>query len=133
MACLSTTRTIIGGLFAALVASSIQLAAAETPVEETFLRYHAAIHAAVVCEDRNLEQDGVDDPDAAAIAENQSRMGAVIDARVQNQIAAGRRLSLIEEAKADVDATVGEKGCDSAEAQGWLQLFHAELEPVVVE
>ena len=129
----SSTGPITAGIAAAILLAGVQRASADTAVEETFLRYHAAIHAAAVCEGRHLEQNSMEDPDASKIAMNQERMGAVINAKVMGEIAAGRRLSLIEAAKADVDAAVKAKGCDGDEAKDWLQLFHAELEPVIVE
>ena len=129
----SSTGPIVAGIAAAILLAGIQRASADTAVEDTFLRYHAAIHAAAVCEGRHLEQNSMDDPDASKIAMNQERMGAVINAKVMGEIAAGRRLSLIEAAKADVDAAVKAKGCDGDEAKAWLQLFHAELEPVIAE
>lgn len=129
----SSTGPIFAGIAAVILLSGAQRATADTGVEATFVRYHAAIHAAAVCEGRHIEQNSMDDPDASKIAANQERMGAVINAKVMDEIAAGRRLSLIEQAKAEVDATVKSKGCDDPAAQDWLQLFHAELEPVIVE
>ena len=128
----SSTGPILAGIAAAILLAGVQRASADT-VEDTFLRYHAAIHAAAVCEGRHLEQNSMDDPDASKIAMNQERMGAVINEKVMGEIAAGRRLSLIEAAKADVDASVKAKGCDGDEAKDWLQLFHADLEPVIAE
>jgi len=128
----SSTGPIVAGIAAAILLAGVQHASADA-VEDTFLRYHAAIHAAAVCEGRHLEQNSMEDPDASKIAMNQERMGAVINGKVMGEIAAGRRLSLIEQAKADVDAAVKAKGCDGDEAKDWLQLFHADLEPVIVE
>jgi hypothetical protein len=130
-------RAVIGGLAAAAFTVALGLAAApaaaQDAMEQTFLRYHAAIHAAVVCEERRLEQTGLEDPDADRIAANQERMGAVINGKVMGEISAGRRLQLIEEAKRAVEDEIHEKSCDSAQAQDWLGLFHAELEPAIVE
>jgi hypothetical protein len=124
--------SILAGIAVLALLAGVPRASADS-VEDTFLRYHAAIHAAAVCEGRHLEQNSMDDPDASKIAANQERMGAVINGKVMGEIAAGRRLSLIEQAKSDVDATVKSKGCDGDEAKAWLALFHAELEPVIVE
>jgi hypothetical protein len=132
---------IKGAVAAALAAAAIAVAigpaaapaAAQDAMEQTFLRYHAAIHAAVVCEEQRLEQEGLEDPDADRIAANQERMGAVINGKVMGEISAGRRLQLIEEAKHVVEDAIREKSCDSAQVRDWLELFHAELEPVIVE
>lgn len=132
MRILASNGSILAGIAVVILLAGVQRASADT-LEDTFLRYHAAIHAAAVCEGRHIEQNSMDDPDASKIAANQERMGAVINAKVMGEIAAGRRLSLIEQAKADVDAAVKAKGCDGDEAKAWLDLFHAELEPVIVE
>jgi hypothetical protein len=132
MRILASNGSILAGIAVVILLAGVQRASADT-LEDTFLRYHAAIHAAAVCEGRHIEQNSMDDPDASKIAANQERMGAVINAKVMGEIAAGRRLSLIEAAKADVDAAVKAKGCDGDEAKAWLDLFHAELEPVIVE
>jgi len=125
-------RVLAGALLLAAALAPAPRAAAQS-VEDTFLRYHAAIHAAVVCEQRKLEQNSMSDPDASAIAANQERMGAVINAKVNGEIAAGRRLQLIEDAKRMVEDVAQKKGCDSDEAKDWLGLFHTELEPVLVQ
>ena len=133
MAFLSTKGMLACGLAVAAAAFAFRPASAQDATEQTFVRYHAAIHAAEVCEQRKLEQDGLDDPDAARIKANQESMAAVINGKVMGEISAGRRLQLIEEAKRIVDDVAEKKGCDSPEAQDWLALFHAELEPVLVE
>lgn len=133
MAFSSTKGMLACGFVVAAAAFAFQPASAQDPMEQTFVRYHAAIRAAEVCEQRKLEQEGLDDPDAARIKANQESMAAVINGKVMGEISAGRRLQLIEEAKRIVDDVAQKKGCDSPKAQDWLALFNAELKPVIVE
>lgn len=126
------TGTVAGGLLALLLALPGQSARADDATDEAlFTRYHQAIHAAAYCEHERLEQDGADDPDAAEAQEAQERMAAVINSKIMGAISAGRRLSLIEEAKAEVDQVVASQGCDSDQAKDWLALFYSDLEPAL--
>ncbi len=131
MATVRSTGLLAGGLLALLAFAAGPLRADDATDEMLFKRYHQAIHTAALCEHEALEQKGVDDPNAAEAQEAQDRMGAVINDRLMGQISAGRRLALIEEAKAEVDRVIETEGCDSGSAQNWLAVFYAELEPAL--
>jgi hypothetical protein len=109
------------------------IAEAETleTVEQTFVRYYSAIEAADQCLDYNFTPVGTDDAEQQWIGEAQSRMGAYIDSQVGHQIGAGERLHLIERAKGETDAYIGEHTCDGGRALGLLALFQTELEPLL--
>lgn len=130
-------RTVARALPCALLSALFLLgigkaqAQALTEVETRYLDYHRAIYATVLCEGRNLEQKGVDDPNAADLANAQEQLARAIDSKIGNQIGAGRRLHLIYQAKADVRDLKAKKGCNDPEMQRWLGIFRDELEPAL--
>jgi len=101
--------------------------------EDIFFRYHAAIRAAIACEDRKLEPKGYGDPEWNRIADNRSRMDRVIAEHVPAELPSSRRLALIRAARAEVARVVEAQGCGADRVQGWLWMFHTDLEPVLVE
>jgi hypothetical protein len=122
--------------FASLAAIVAAIAATAAPasaqtVEEVYVRYHAAIFAADECTDYDLIQVGEDDEDAVWKGQAQGNMGAYIDAQVGGAIGAGDRLHLIERAKGETDAYIGDHGCDDAKVQELLMVFTNELEPLL--
>jgi hypothetical protein len=94
---------------------------AQDQVETTYLHYHRVIHAAERCR--------LDFPFGSA---EQSRMAGYIDAKVNNEISAGRRLSLIEKAKHDVDKLVNAQGC-SSDVSDLLAVYDKELAPLLTQ
>jgi hypothetical protein len=94
---------------------------AEDPAETTYLHYHKVIHAAERCR--------LDFPFGSP---EQSRMAGYIDAKVNNEISAGRRLSLIERAKHDVDKLVDAHGC-SRDVADLLAVYDNELAPLLAQ
>jgi hypothetical protein len=92
---------------------------AQDQVETTYLHYHRVIHAAERCR--------LDFPFGST---EQSRMAGYIDAKVNNEISAGRRLSLIEKAKHDVDKLVDAHGC-SSDIADLLAVYDKELAPLL--
>ena len=119
----------VAAILAAVAATAVP-ASAQT-VEETYVRYHAAIFAADECTDYDLIQLGTDDADAEWKSQAQNNMGAYIDAQVGGAIGAGDRLTLIEAAKSETDAYIAENGCDGPMAQELLGIFNRELEPLL--
>lgn len=101
--------------------------------DEIFFRYHAAIRAAVLCEDRRLEPKGYGDPDWNRIAANSIRMDKVIAARLPAELTVAQRLQLIPAARAEANRVVKAEGCDAGRVQGWLWVFHTDLQPVLIE
>ena len=101
--------------------------------DEIYFQYHLAIRAAVLCEDRKLEPKGYGDPEWNRIAANRSRMDDVIHAHVPGELSGGRRLQIMQAARAEADRVVKSEGCDAGRVQGWLWVFHADLEPVLLD
>jgi hypothetical protein len=101
--------------------------------EDVYFRYHAAIRAAVLCEGWKLEPKGFADPEWNRIAADRSRMDRVIHARVVGELPAGRRLQLMQAARAEADRVVRSQGCEAGRVQGWLWMFHTDLEPALVQ
>lgn len=112
--------------------ASLPAAAGPRP-EEIYFRYHAAIRAAVLCEGWRLEPKGYADPDWDRIAANRSRIDEVIHARVPGDLPAGRRLQLMQLARAEADRVVDTQGCEAGRVQGWLWMFHTDLVPVLIQ
>lgn len=94
---------------------------AADPAEATYLHYRKVIHAAERCR--------LDFPFGSA---EQLSMARYIDAKVDNAISAGRRLSLIEQAKRDVDKLVDAHGC-SRDVADLLAVYDAELAPLLTQ
>jgi hypothetical protein len=92
---------------------------AQDSAESTYVRYHQVIHAAERCR--------LDFPFGSS---EQSSMARYIDAKVNNAISAGRRLSLIEQAKRDVDKVVDAHGC-SSDVADLLAVYDKELAPLL--
>lgn len=103
-----------GFAVAALLAVTPTLAD-DAAAEAAYSSYHRAIHAAVLCERRHFGQDA------------HKRMAVVIDEKIHYAIGAGRRLTLVEQAKSEVGRIVDRYGCDDPSIQEALTLFHAEL------
>ena len=114
----------------AAVAATAAPASAQT-AEDIYVRYHAAIFAADECTDYDLIQIGQDDADAVWKSQAQDNMGAYIDAQVGGAIGAGDRLHLIERAKGETDAYIGDHGCDDPQVLELLSVFDTELEPLL--
>jgi hypothetical protein len=115
-----------------IIAALPQASAGPRP-EDIYFRYHAAIRAAILCEHRKLEPKGYGDPEWNRIAANRSRMDHVIAERMPVELSSSRRLALIQAARAEVARVVEAQGCDAGQVQGWLWMFHTDLEPVLVE
>jgi hypothetical protein len=96
-------------------------ALADDTAEATYLHYHKAIHAAERC--RRDSRFGL--PEL-------SRMASYIEVKVNNAISAGRRLSLVEKAKRDVDKLVNGNGC-SNDVADLLAVYDEELAPLLAQ
>lgn len=121
-------------LFVAIVVGGVASPAAAGPrPEDIYFGYHAAIRAAVLCEDWKLEPKGYADPEWDRIAKDRRRMDSVIRARVPVELPAGRRLQIMQMARAETDRIVGSEGCDSGRVQGWLWMLHTDLQLVLVD
>ena len=120
---MTATKTIrlVGTFAGMLVAAGLAAGAAraDEAQETAYKDYHGAIHAVVLCDERKFDQPA------------HARMARVIDEKINYGIGAGRRLTLIEQAKSDVYKLVWNKGCASEPVGRLLALFHAELEPAL--
>lgn len=94
-------------------------ALADDTAEATYLHYHKVIHAAERC--RLDSRFGL--PEL-------SRMASYIETKVNNAISAGRRLTLVEKAKRDVDKLVDGDGC-SNDVADLLAVYDEELAPLL--
>ena len=123
------------GLVAAIALfSSAQIRADDdTAVETEYLDYHRAIYAAVLCQGAGLEQKGVGDPNAQQIMTAHENLAQAISVSVGDEISAGRRLTLIEQAKTEIRELKKTKGCDDPEMKRVLDIYHTELEPALQE
>jgi len=103
---------------AALVAGSVLgvagLAAAQDQTA-IYSQYHQAIRAALICREMKLDPA------------TWSKVSTYIDQKINYEIPAGERLTLIEAAKTDTRELVWNKGCDSEQVRALLSLYDAEL------
>ena len=60
-------------------------------------------------------------------------MDAVIQAETPGRLPPARRLRLMMAARAETDRVVEAYGCEAERVRGWLAVFHADLEKVLVE
>jgi len=122
------------GLVAALaLIAAAQTRADDTAVETEYLDYHRAIYAAVLCQGAGLEQKGIGDPNAQQIMTAHENLAQAISASVGDEISAGQRLHLIEQAKTEIRELKKQKGCDDPEMKRVLDIYHTELEPALQE
>ena len=114
-------RTVAGlaGLAAATLALAVPVQAQDATAETAYSAYHRAIRAAELCEGRSFDQDA------------HNKMGLVIDEKVHHELGAGKRLTLIEQAKSEMGESVDRYGCNDSTVQESLALFHNELEPAL--
>jgi hypothetical protein len=115
---LMTSRGLLSA--AALVGAGAftALHAAEVP-EDTYLRYHRAIVAAEQCAHQKFGTP------------EQSRFATYIDGKLGTDLSAGRKLTLIEQAKTEVGDLVEKKGCGDPDVADLLALYDAELAPLL--
>lgn len=105
---------------AALALTVAAPAQADDPeMESIYSGYHRAISAATQCDKRDFDQS------------DHEKMSIVIDEAVHHAIGAGRRLTLIEQAKSEIRDLVKRKGCDEPTVRDALALFYNDLEPAL--
>ncbi len=115
-------RRIMQTLLVAAAAILAAMAAiAQDSAEATYLQYQRAIHAAELC--RRDRPFGTPE---------QTRMAVYIDGKIDNAIGAGRRLQLIEQAKAEVDKLADNDGCGGKIAE-ILDIYYKELAPLLAQ
>jgi hypothetical protein len=113
-----TSRGFLAAAALVGVGALTALHAADVP-EETYLRYHRAIVVAEQCAHQKFGTP------------EQSRFATYIDGKLGTDLSAGRKLSLIEQAKTEVNGLVEKKGCGDPDVADMLALYDAELAPLL--
>jgi hypothetical protein len=108
------TRLSAAALVAGRILGVAGLAAAQDQTA-IYSQYHQAIRAAELCRDMSLDPA------------TWSKVSTYIDQKINYEIPAGERLTLIEGAKSDTRVLVWNKGCDSDEVKALLSLYDGEL------
>lgn len=108
------TRLAAAALVAGSVLGSAGVAAAQD-MNAMYSQYHQAIRAAEVCRDMKLDPM------------TWSKVSTYIDQKINYEIPAGERLTLIEAAKTDTRVLVERKGCESDDVASLLSLYDNEL------
>ena len=103
-------------LTAGLVAGAGFVLVAAAPVfaqdaTETYKQYQAGIYAKELCSGTMLDQDEF------------NKLGEMLDKKVNYDLGAGQRLSLIESMKGDTKALVMREGCQSDDVTALLLLY----------
>lgn len=99
---------------ALLTASTFGIAAAQDQVA-IYSQYHQAIRAVELCRETTTD------------AASWRKLSTYIDKKINYEIPAGERLTLIEAAKTDARELVWNKGCDSEEVRSLISLYDTEL------
>ncbi len=115
----------------AILAIAVSPAVAGPRPTDIFFRYHAAINAAQLCEGWRLEPKGYADPEWSRIAADRNRMDRVIAQKTPGELSSTQRLGLMLSAKDISTRVIAESGCDAPRVQGWLSVFHSDLETVL--
>lgn len=97
--------------FVLLVWANLAAAAELTAQEQTYLTYQTGIRAVTECRKDELS------------VEDHEKLGARINSLTNHAVGAGRRLTLIEQAKRDVYR----QGCDSDTVKAGLASYDADL------
>lgn len=114
-------RSIAVGAFLAVAVLLSPDARSQDDAEAVYTNYHRAIRTFELCEKRRFDQ-----------AEHE-KMSIYIDRQIRDSIGVGRRLSLIQAAKAEARELVDRYGCDSEGARELLSLFTRELQPTLMQ
>lgn len=93
--------------------------ASDATMEPIWKRYWMAVAAEGQCENRRFTAPEYD------------AMTHVINSRVNNEIGAGPRTHLIDEAKSDVSDRVFKYGCQDQQISDLLNLYRSDLEPAL--
>lgn len=99
---------ILAGAGLALVAAG---PAGAQDAAETYKNYHAGIYAKQLCEDTEFSQ------------EEYGKLSEALDKKINYELGAGERLSLIESMKDPTEKLVKREGCESEEVAALLKLY----------
>jgi hypothetical protein len=95
---------------AGLALAAIAPAAAQD-VAETYKNYQAGIYAKQLCENTEFDQD------------EYGKLNEALDKKVNYELGAGERLSLIESMKDETKKLVKREGCESEDVASLLKLY----------
>jgi hypothetical protein len=112
-------RTLLTATGLSAAALALPAGAQDGGATETYLRYHQAIAVIEKCEEKEFNQT------------EHSHMATYIDQQIKNQLNAGERLHLIEQAKSNAYELVTKWGCDSDKVVEYRTIFEQELLPVL--
>jgi len=101
------TGLMVGAGFVLLAAAP----AIAQDAAETYKQYQAGIYAKERCSDTQLSQDEF------------NKLGAALDKKVNYQLGAGQRLSIIEGMKDDTRKLINREGCGSDQVTALLKLY----------
>lgn len=110
----NVTRLVAAALVAGSVLGTAGFAAAQD-ANATYSQYHQAIRAAIACEGATMDPA------------KWSKVSTYIDQKINYEIPAGERLTLIESAKTDTRVLIEMKGCGSDEVTALLGVYNGEL------
>ena len=99
---------LVAGAGLALLAAAPALA---QDAAETYKQYQAGIYAKELCSGTMFSQD------------EYNKLGGALDKKVNYDLGAGTRLSLIESMKGDTEKLVTREGCDSEQVAALLKLY----------
>lgn len=98
---------VVGAGFALLAAAP----ALAQDAAETYKKYQSAIYAKELCSDKMFTQDEYD------------KLGEALDKKMNYELGAGQRLTLIEGMKDDTKKLVKREGCNSDQVTGLLKMY----------
>jgi len=105
-------------------------ARADVTTQDGYVRYHAAIRAAALCEGWKFYTKGPQDPNNAYAQDAYLKMTRVIRDKTDDTLF-GRPLMLIERAKSSTGDLIQKEGCNSPKTVALLDLFHRDLQPAL--
>lgn len=108
------SRLSLAALIAAGVAGGAALASAND-LAGTYSKYYEAIRATQLCRETKLDGDAW------------KKLSTYIDGKVNHEIGAGERLTLIETAKTDARKLIDSKGCGHQLVQDLLKTYDDDL------
>ena len=108
---MKTSNWMAGLVAGAGLALAALAPAAAQDAAETYKNYQAGIYAKELCTDTKFDQDEF------------GKLNEALDKKVNYELGAGERLSLIESMKAPTRKLVKNEGCESEEVTALLKLY----------
>ncbi|HXV25398.1 MAG TPA: hypothetical protein VED46_14190 [Alphaproteobacteria bacterium] len=102
---------MMAGLLAGAGLAVVAAGPAAADMAETYQQYQSGLIAKQICSDSKLSQDEF------------NKLNEALDKKVNYELGAGERLSLIESAKVSTRKLVNREGCDSPDVTALITLF----------